>query len=496
MKLITFISLMLLGFAQFNLAQDAVETPKENSMSNVFGITGELGVTLGFTDYTNKKINYTGKASFEYYLPSTGAGNFGFRVFGQSGFISGTGASPWLAQEFSTKFDAYGGGVLYTLSMGDAIYPWVGFGLSNMWFYPKDGNGNTLPNYAAQKYTKYMLAYNGDAGLRFMLSKNMSVNLAAGIIVATKDYLDDVQSGPNNDLLYTFTAGLSYYFGRDADSDGDGIPNSDDACVGTPLGVKVDEFGCPVDADKDGVPDYLDKCSDTPTGVTVDINGCSLDADGDGVTDVLDKCTNTPAGVKVDAKGCPLDSDLDGVPDYLDKCSNTPSKATVDANGCPLDADKDGVPDYLDKCPNTPLGTQVNAEGCPTKKDTVIIIKQTEIESLVLNGDTNFEFNKSKLLPNAYTALEGLVSTINEHPKYKWEIGGYTDAVGSDNYNKKLSKQRAQSVVDYLVSQGAKRNNLKIVGYGEDNPVATNETLEGRSMNRRVEIKLISKDVK
>ncbi|MDP3684310.1 MAG: OmpA family protein, partial [Ignavibacteria bacterium] len=79
---------------------------------------------------------------------------------------------------------------------------------------------------------------------------------------------------------------------------------------------------------------------------------------------------------------------------------------------------------------------------------------------------------------------------------YKWEIGGHTDGIGSANYNKKLSKQRAQAIVDYLVSQGAKRNNLIIVGYGKDNPVATNETLEGRSMNRRVEIKLLSKDVK
>ena len=83
---------------------------------------------------------------------------------------------------------------------------------------------------------------------------------------------------------------------------------------------------------------------------------------------------------------------------------------------------------------------------------------------------------------------------MKEHSNYKWEIGGYTDAIGSINYNVKLSQRRAQSVIDYLVRKGVKRSNLKVVGYGKDNPIATNETLEGRSMNRRVEIKLLTKD--
>jgi OOP family OmpA-OmpF porin len=264
-------------------------------------------------------------------------------------------------------------------------------------------------------------------------------------------------------MLYTLNAGLAYYFGRAKDSDGDGVPDSRDMCPNTPLGVKVDADGCPLDADGDGVPDYLDKCP------------------------------NTPTGVKVDATGCPLDADGDGVPDYLDKCPNTPTGVKVDANGCPLDSDGDGVPDYLDKCPNTPLGVQVDADGCPIKKETVVIVQPPEIESLVLSGDANFEFNKSKLLPNAYPVLDSLVGTMLKHREYKWEIGGYTDKIGSDNYNIKLSQRRAKSVEDYLVSKGVAKNSLKIVGYGKANPIATNETPEGRSMNRRVEIKVLSK---
>ncbi|MFH1195387.1 MAG: OmpA family protein [bacterium] len=497
MKLFISILLIFFGFAQLNVAQDLVETPKPNAMSNVFGVTAEGGVTLGITDYTKDKINYTIKGSLEYYFPSTGAGNIGLRAFAQRAFVSGQNAPPSSGNptdEFLTKVDMAGAGLNYILSFGDAIYPWVGFGVSFMWVHPEDANGNQLPNYEAENHKNHWLSYNGDIGLRIMVAKNMSLNLSGGIIVASKDFIDDIETGPNNDMMYTATAGLSYYFGRDRDSDGDGVPNSDDACPETPLGVKVDEYGCPLDTDKDGVADNLDKCADTPQDVKVDKIGCPLDADSDGVPDYLDKCSDTPANAKVDPKGCPLDLDKDGVPDYLDKCPNTPAGTKVDQNGCPLDSDGDGVPDNLDKCPNTQKGVEVNSEGCATEKEIVIIEKPAEIESLVLSGDTNFEFNKSKLLPNAYTVLNNLVGTMKEHPKYKWEIGGYTDGIGSVNYNIRLSERRAQSVVDYLVSQGVNRNSLKVVGYGKDNPIATNDTDEGRSMNRRVEIKLLSKE--
>jgi len=465
MKLFALISLVFLGIAQLNWAQDAVKTPKLNSMSNVFGITAEGGVTMGLTDYSTIKFNFTGKGSLEYYIPSSGKGNLGVRIFGQTGFISGkvppaNSGNP--TNEFSTKIDLLGGGIFYILSFDDAVYPWAAVSLSNMWFDPKDANGKQLPN-NGNSYNKYLMAFNGDAGVRVMVSKNISINLAAGIIVAKKDYLDDIQTGSNNDLLYTATIGLSYYFNRDRDSDHDGVPDSRDICPNTPIGVKVDEYGCPLDSDGDGVPDYLDKCP------------------------------NTPSGVKVDAVGCPLDSDGDGVPDYLDKCPNTPSGVKVDASGCPLDSDGDGVPDYLDKCPNTPTGVQVDADGCPIKKETVVIVQPGEIESVVLNGDANFEFNKSVLLPNAYAVLDSLVATMLKHTEYKWEIGGYTDGIGSVNYNIKLSQRRAQAVVDYLISKGVNNNSLKVVGYGKANPIATNDTPEGRSMNRRVEIKVLSK---
>ena len=464
MKLFVWLLLILLTFAQFNLAQESFRPSLLNSMSNVFGLTAEGGATFGITDY-KVKSGFSGKASLEYYLPSSALGNFGLRLFGQSGFVKGKTPHPSsgnTTDEFSTKFDLLGGGVFYTISIHDVAFPFAAFGISNVWFDPKDANGTQLPNNIQGNYDKFMFAFNGDAGIRFMISKNLSLNLSGGVIIGKNDYLDDFKSGTSNDMIYTLDAGISYYFNRFVDSDGDGVPDSRDMCPNTPLGVKVDEFGCPLDSDGDGVPDYLDKCP------------------------------NTPKGVKVDANGCPLDSDGDGVPDYLDKCADTPAGVKVDASGCPLDSDGDGVPDYLDKCPNTPKGVQVDADGCPIKKEKTVIIKH-EIESVVLSGDANFEFNKAALLPNAYPVLDSLVSTMKKHTEYKWEIAGYTDGIGSVNYNLKLSERRAQSVVDYLVSKGVNSSNLKVVGYGKDNPVATNSTPEGRSMNRRVEIKILSK---
>jgi OOP family OmpA-OmpF porin len=438
-------------------------------MSNVIGLTVEGGSTFGITDYRITKMDYTVRGGLEYYLPSSGNGNLGVRFFGQTGYVAGRDVPEGAVNptnEFASRIDVLGGALMYILSIDDAVYPWFSAGASNVWYYPKDGNGNALPNYTAGNYTNYMLALNGDAGVKIMASKNISFDVSAGVVFGKKDYLDDINTGSSKDMFFNGLVGVSWYFGRDKDSDNDGVADSKDMCPDTPEGVKVDADGCP------------------------------LDSDGDGVADYLDKCPNTPAGVKVDANGCPLDSDGDGVPDYLDKCSNTPAGVQVDANGCPLDSDGDGVPDYLDKCPNSPKGVEVDENGCAIKKkaqDTVVVTQPAEIESLVLSGDTNFEFNKSKLLPNAYPELDKLIVTMKDHPDYKWEIGGYTDAVGSANYNMKLSKQRAQSVVDYLVDKGISRNDLKIVGYGEENPIATNKTVEGRSMNRRVEIKLLSK---
>ena len=150
-----------------------------------------------------------------------------------------------------------------------------------------------------------------------------------------------------------------------------------------------------------------------------------------------------------------------------------PAGVAVDAEGCPLDSDNDGVPDYRDQCPNTPAGVDVNALGCP--------------ESVVLQ-DVNFEFDSAQLTPNAQNVLNGVAERLVNNPDVRVSIEGHTDSRGSDQYNKDLSQRRAESVATYLNQRGVEANRMRAVGYGEERPVATNDTEEGRFQNRRVEL--------
>ena len=208
--------------------------------------------------------------------------------------------------------------------------------------------------------------------------------------------------------------------------------------------------------------------------------GEKMDSDGDGVADAMDKCPKTPVDVKVDAAGCPLDRDKDGVADYLDKCPGTPVGIKVDVTGCPLDSDRDGVPDSMDKCPKTPANAKVGADGCP------VTVLETGATSWTFN-DINFETSKADIKSSSYAILDEIAAALAANPQLKVVVEGHTDSSGARAFNMDLSKQRAQAVVDYLVSKGISQSRLSAKGYGPDRPVADNATKPGRSKNRRVQ---------
>jgi OmpA-OmpF porin, OOP family len=248
------------------------------------------------------------------------------------------------------------------------------------------------------------------------------------------------------------------------------------------LGIQYNWGGSPVrkavDTDGDGVTDDLDKCPGTPTGTSVDSVGCPLDDDGDGVTNDLDKCPGTPPGTKVDANGCAPDSDGDGVADSSDQCPNTPAGTKVDDKGCELDGDGDGILDSQDKCPDTPKGQRVDATGCPFNKE------------LLLQG-VKFETNSADLLPESIPVLDRAIATLKRYPELNIEVGGHTDARGSDAYNQQLSARRAETVLKYL-RDGGVTNTLTSRGYGERQPIASNDTDDGRQQNRRVVLRVLN----
>lgn len=315
-----------------------------------------------------------------------------------------------------------------------------------------------------------------------------------------RDVMSDLTSGlPNNgDMTHNLilTAGLQFHFGRGSkDADGDGVRDQDDACTGTPAGAVVDMAGCPVDSDGDGVYDGIDQCEGTPAGAKVDAHGCPSDSDGDGVFDGLDKCNDTPKGAKVDAFGCSSDSDGDGVVDGVDMCADTPMGAVVDARGCPVDSDKDGVYDGLDQCPGTDPDTFVDDKGCPL--EVTETVEQLLDTGMIRTSDVRFRSGSAELNTADTVKLDEIGRTLVQWPELRLELSGHTDSQGSEAFNQKLSQDRAQAVLDYLVAKfpSIDANQFTVIGYGESIPIADNSTVQGRAENRRVEFKVLNTDV-
>lgn len=199
----------------------------------------------------------------------------------------------------------------------------------------------------------------------------------------------------------------------------------------------------------------------------------AADSDQDGVADIYDECPGTPLGVAVDDSGCPFDSDGDGVYDYMDECPDTPEGVQVDQVGCPLDTDGDGVFDYLDLCPGTPADFAVNAKGCPLP--------------ISIDLDIEFDTNKADIKQQYHHELEEVAMFLIHHPGVTAVVEGHTDDQGKAAYNKKLSQKRAQSVVTYLSEKfGVDPAIIEAEGFGEERPIADNNTPEGRQKNRRV----------
>ncbi|WP_131538485.1 OmpA family protein [Pedobacter nototheniae] len=148
------------------------------------------------------------------------------------------------------------------------------------------------------------------------------------------------------------------------------------------------------------------------------------------------------------------------------------------------DTDGDGVADQFDKCPGTPAGTAVDGSGCPLPK----VAPATEVATSNVTGfeKIGFDFNSSVLKTESYPTLDKLSSVLRENGG-KVTVNGYASSEGTAAYNLKLSKDRANSVKTYLVNSGVSASQVATKGFGEANPIASNDTEEGRIQNRRVE---------
>lgn len=142
------------------------------------------------------------------------------------------------------------------------------------------------------------------------------------------------------------------------------------------------------------------------------------------------------------------------------------------------DSDNDGIADSRDMCPNTLAGGKVDGQGCLLKNQTISF------------NNIGFELNSAKITASSRPTLDKLADSLNAQTDFNVEIAGHTDSSGSAEYNESLSDKRANSVRKYLIEKGVAAERLTSRGYGEVDPVASNETAAGRAMNRRVEFRV------
>ncbi|HET8935448.1 MAG TPA: OmpA family protein [Polyangiales bacterium] len=259
------------------------------------------------------------------------------------------------------------------------------------------------------------------------------------------------------------------------------------------------------DRDGDGVSDCSDACSFTagPSSSDPAQNGCpppAADRDHDSVLDDVDACPDQ-AGVPSNEpgkNGCPAapppppDRDGDGILDAEDACPDEAGISNVadrSKHGCPApkDTDKDGVLDSEDACPNDSGAPDADPKrnGCPKA-----FVQGNQIKIL---DQVKFKSGSADIVPGQESegVLLAVLNVFNEHPEIRQvQIEGHTDNVGGPNHNRELSKQRAQSVRNWLIKRGVDATRLTATGFGPDRPIDSNETETGRRNNRRVEFQI------
>jgi adhesin transport system outer membrane protein len=205
------------------------------------------------------------------------------------------------------------------------------------------------------------------------------------------------------------------------------------------------------------------------------------DVDNDNIADDEDLCDNSLLNDNIMPYGCvkmTRDSDGDGVINSKDKCPNTPKNAKVSPDGCAVDVDMDGIKDYKDQCPNTPLGYNVNDKGC----------------AISLNLGVSFKYKSAEIDENSYANIKRFANFMKEHKEYLIHIIGHVTSQKDVKLNKKLSKERAESVKRELIKLGIKADRITTEGRGDEEPIADNTTAKGKYINNRVEIELTKED--
>ena len=217
-KRIIEISLLFLFVVSLN-AQDFPQRKRHMFSDNwVFSLSG--GVTYGFTDYKESNLGLSLRGAGEYYFEATSNNIFSLKLYVASeklsadddrGIISSIDSSSrYIPPTVNTDIISVGVGISYSYSIKDRVFPFVGIGITNIWFDPKDGNGKPTSGNSGELYKKSDQTFFVEGGVKFLVSRNVSLNISAGIHVGLTDYLDDVAAGKANDSYLNGMIGISF----------------------------------------------------------------------------------------------------------------------------------------------------------------------------------------------------------------------------------------------------------------------------------------------
>jgi outer membrane protein OmpA-like peptidoglycan-associated protein len=304
----------------------------------------------------------------------------------------------------------------------------------------------------------------GGSATRFGISAGGAINVQLtpnwilggemGMRSAFTDYFDGISktANPNKQDWYVF-GGLNLAYrlsnvkAKDEDTDGDGIPNSKDACPNE-RGTKANK-GCPI-AEKAAVTTVEEPKIPAPKPIE-------------------------PAPVVVKATPPP--------PPPVEVVKPEPVKATPP----PVEVVK---VEPVVVMPPTVVTTTTTTTSVPS---STVIIERSEEEAMnyALQG-VQFETGKSVLLSQSYKSLTDILNILKKYPSYGLEIVGNTDNQGNETANQQLSQRRAEACRTYLISKGIAASRMTASGLGSTQPIASNTTVEGRKQNRRVEFRLVT----
>ena len=493
---------------------DALAQESEGKWS--LGVQG--GVNLFLTDFNERRIGPGATLSLRYGV--TPAVSLGLTGGYEELKTKQTPQFPFLPYDY-VKLHAFpvSFNVWVRLLPGRSVSPYLYAGAGVLLFKRRDGGGSYFQNESLQSSPLIPVG----VGLEVQTSRRSSLSFELGYHLGD-DRLETYEyQAP--DAYATAKVGMIFFLGSGSgdDDDNDGLTNQDEERIGTdPRNPDTEGDGLadgeeirhyktnPLqsDTDADGLADGeeatryrtdparsdtdADGLMDGDEALTRGTDPLKADTDGDGLTDGEEVLTFGSDPLKTDSDG---DGIADG--DEVNTFRSNPAAVDTDGDGIP---DGDEVNIYRSDPTNIDTdgggaadGIEVGRKSNPLNPRDDMFSSPMVLErgaTVILEGVT-FETGSAYLTRESAVALEKAFVALVANPSVKVEIAGYTDNVGRAEGNEKISLRRAEAVKVWLVRKGISALRLSTVGWGMKDPIASNDTAEGRTKNRRIEFRVL-----